>query len=250
MTLENIRKFFDIGVNERQWKAATYYNRHKHLKRFLGWCIKEGHLNGENPLDAIKKPKKDKPLPRRLTEEQGQKIIHTTLSMPWRYHFEAERNYAMIGVLLYTGIRSRELLGLRVSDVNIRAGKIFIEKGKGGKDRYVPIHRKLDRILLRFLEARSSLGKQSAYLFTAVQSETPLGYKNLNKICQRISKAVGFKFTPHQLRHTFASACVDQNMNLPQLQQILGHGSIHSTMIYLHVSTKATAEAMEKIDLF
>jgi len=155
-----------------------------------------------------------------------------------------------MAVLLYTGLRASELLNLKVSDISFQSGKILVEEGKGGKDRVIPVYRKLERILRRYMDARARLDKTSMYLFTGVRSEKRLNYKNLQIICKRISQEIKIQFTPHQLRHTFASVCVEKEMPLPQLQQVMGHSDIKTTMIYVSVTQKATMDAFSKIDLF
>lgn len=249
MTLEILREFFYTGTEQHEWSYWTFMNYHKYLKKFLGWCVINGHMSN-NPMKEIKKPRKPQALPRRLTSEQAQKLLLETFNHEWRYEFERSRNYAVMAVLLYAGLRCGEVINLLKLDVNLETGNILIRSGKGNKDRNVPIHHKLKYALKRFLDDSKRLHKQSEYLFTGVQSGKPLLYKDVLRICNKVSKASGVSFTPHCLRHTFGSVAVEQGIGLPQLQAIMGHSSVMSTMIYVKMNSKGLKESLDKVELF
>jgi site-specific recombinase XerD len=249
ITLDVLREFFYEGKEVHQWSYSHYVNHRKYMKKFLDWCVKDGYLK-TNPALEIQKPKKPQSLPRRLTDIEAQKILYTTFNYPWRYTFEMFRNYAILATFLYTGLRCKELLELRVTDVNLSSGNILVVNGKGTKDRNIPIHFKLKRILQNYISEVKRLKKNSPYLFTGVQSEKPLSYKNISSICKKISIETGVKFTPHCLRHTFGSVSVEQGLNVVKLQSIMGHSSLVSTMIYLKMSSKSLQESLNKLELF
>ena len=208
-----------------------------------------GHIR-RNPIIDIKKPRKPQTLPRRLTYEQAQRILYASFNHDWRYVFERSRNHAIIAVFLFTGLRAQELLDLQVIDINLETGVLLVREGKGGKDRYVPIHHKLAYILKRYLAEKKRMNKQSPYLFVGAKSDLPLSYKDINKICHKISRATGVKFTPHCLRHTFGSVAIEQEMGLMQLKEIMGHSNIMSTMIYLKMSPKGLKDSLNRLELF
>jgi len=142
------------------------------------------------------------------------------------------------------------LLNLLVTDINLDSGNILVRQGKGNKDRNVPIHCKLKYILKHYLADRRRLGKISEYLFVGVQSDLGLRYKNISKICKKISIESGVKFTPHCLRHTFGSVAVEQGIGVVQLKEIMGHSDIASTMIYMSMSSKTLHDSLNRVDLF
>ena len=86
-----VQEFFYLGREEYDWSFSTYVNYHKYLKGFFGWCVEQGHMKINFVLD-IKRPKEPQIIPRRLSEEQVQKILYTTFSMPYKYNFEQIRN--------------------------------------------------------------------------------------------------------------------------------------------------------------
>lgn len=247
--LNVVREFFYEGSEHYQWSYSTYTNYHKYLKKFFAWCVENGHMK-ENPILQIKRPKKPKTLPRRLSEEEVYKILSTAFTMPCRYQYEQVRNYAILATYLYTGLRLSELTRLQVGDVDLEQGLLFVSQAKGKKDRLVPIHFKLKSILRRYLNERQKAKKESPYLFVGAKTHAPLTATGIKRIYEKVSQASGVRFTIHQLRHTFASKAAEQNLPLPQLQQILGHSNIQSTMIYLEMSQRAIKDGLNAVELF
>lgn len=244
-----LREFFYDGKEKHNWSQNHYANNHKYLKRFLGWCLKT-ELVKTNAILEIKIPKAPKTLPRPLSEEAAKKVLFASFDFPWRYAFEQTRNYTIISMLFFTGLRMGELLNLQVTDINIREQSLLVRHGKGDKDRMVPLHYKLIRVLERYFRERKNTQKRSEWLFTGIGSDKQLLAKDLYRMCKKIAKHSGVIFTPHQLRHTFGTTCIEQGMGVVQLKEIMGHSNIASTMIYLKVSTKNLRESLNKLELF
>lgn len=249
VSLDLVQEFFYEGHDRYQWSYYTYCNYHKYLKKFFAWCVERKHMK-KNPILEIKKPKRPQRLPRRLKEEDIQKILYTAFSMNYRYHFEQTRNHAIMATYIYTGLRRSELIKLQLTDLDLEAGTILVRQAKGNKDRIVPIHYKLKPILKRYLADRKKARKESMHLFVGARGSKPLTESGIKRIYERIREASGVHFTPHQLRHTFASVAVEQGLALPKVQQILGHSSLQSTMIYLKMSSKALSEGLNGLELF
>lgn len=249
ITLGLLREFFYEGKERYQWSYYRFVNYHKYLKKFFNWCVLHKYMK-KNPILEIKKPKKPQRLPRRLTTEEAQKILYTAFSHSWRYEYERSRNHAIVATLLYAGLRRNELLNLELIDINLDAGTLLVRHGKGNKDRYVPIHHKLKYILKRYLNDRKATKKESMHLFVGARSNQPLTESAIKGIFHTLRKATGIYFTPHQLRHTFGSVAVEQNVALPKVQQIMGHADIQSTMIYVKMSAKALSAGLNAVEMF
>ena len=249
ITLECLQEFFYEGKEKYQWSYWTFLNHYKYLNKFLRWCVNQKYIK-ENPIPQIHKPKKPQNLPRRLTQEEGQKILCSTFNYHWPYDFQQTRNYAITATFLFSGIRASELINLSVTDIDLDNSQIFIRSGKGNKDRYVPMHYKLKNALRRYESDKRRLGKNSIYYFTSVRSNKPITYKVVSKICKTVSQFSNVRFTPHQLRHTFASVSIEQGMGLVQAKEILGHSNIQSTMIYLKMTPQGLKDSLNKIELF
>ena len=249
ITTERLQEYFYEGKERYQWSYWHYVNNYKYLKKFLEWCVTNGHIRA-NPILPIRKPKKPQTLPRRLTYGQAQQLLCASFNYEWTYAFERSRNYAIIATFLYTGLRARELLSLFLADINLETGILLVRSGKGMKDRYVPIHHKLSYILKRYLAERKRLDKKSPYLFTGTAGDKQLGYKAVREICGKLSRETGIRFTPHCLRHTFGSIAIEQGMGLVQLRELMGHSNIQSTMIYLKMSPTGLKDSLNRLAFY
>lgn len=249
ITLKLLREFFYEGKERYQWSYYRYDNYRKYLKKFVTWCVRQGY-RASNPVELIQKQKKPARLPRRLTEEQARRILLSAFSYPWRYPLERSRNYAIIATFLHTGIRRGELLRLRIDDIDLESSTIFIRREKGNKDRFVPIVTKLRPALNNYLRERQTTGKICPSAFVGARQDRPFRERGLKMVCKKISSHSGVQFTPHQLRHTLASVAVEKDVKIAKLQRILGHRDIHSTMIYLSMSSSSLRKSLEATDMF
>lgn len=181
----------------------------------------------EPTASSIPYPKTEKSLPLVLSREELIRL------------FDAAPNpkHRLILRLVYgSGLRRNELIYLRIQDIETGDGKcrIRINKSKGGKDRYTVLSKKV----LQELRAYYRACRPKEYLFNGQGKGTPMSRELLRYIMQGALKKSGIKkpVSLHTLRHSFASHALEQGMNLRSLQQLLGHSSIQTTMIYLHVS--------------
>ncbi len=215
------------------------------LKSFFSYLIFEGYRN-DNPLELIETPRIGRKLPDTLsTKEIDDLIAAIDLSTA-----EGERNRAILETLYGCGLRVSELVGLKISDLFFEEGFLKIT-GKGNKQRFVPIgvhtQRYIDsyRLTIRnhlsiqrghedtvFLNRR---GRQltRAMIFTIIKD---LAVKiNLNK-----------KISPHTFRHSYATHLLENGADLRSIQLLLGHESITTTEIYVHLDRKHLTQIMNK----
>lgn len=213
------------------------------LKSFFGYLIFEDYRK-DNPLDLIESPKIGRKLPDTLSETEIDNLINAIdLSTP-----EGERNRAMLETLYGCGLRVSELISLKISDLFFDEDFIKVT-GKGDKQRFVPIshvnkkyidiYRNEIRVHLKIQEGFQDIlflnrrGKQltRAMIFTIVKNlATTIG---LNK-----------SISPHTFRHSFATHLLENGADLRAIQQMLGHESITTTEIYMHVDRSHLAEVM------
>ncbi|MDP2525209.1 MAG: site-specific tyrosine recombinase XerD [Maribacter dokdonensis] len=213
------------------------------LKSFFGYLIFENYRK-DNPLDLIESPKIGRKLPDTLSETEIDNLINAIdLSTP-----EGERNRAMLETLYGCGLRVSELISLKISDLFFDEDFIKVT-GKGDKQRFVPIshvnkkyidiYRNEIRVHLKIQEGFQDIlflnrrGKQltRAMIFTIVKNlATTIG---LNK-----------SISPHTFRHSFATHLLENGADLRAIQQMLGHESITTTEIYMHVDRSHLAEVM------
>ncbi|MEP2058688.1 MAG: site-specific tyrosine recombinase XerD [Maribacter litoralis] len=213
------------------------------LKSFFGYLIFEDYRK-DNPLDLIESPKIGRKLPDTLSETEIDNLINAIdLSTP-----EGERNRAMLETLYGCGLRVSELIGLKISDLFFEEDFIKVT-GKGDKQRFVPIselnkkyidiYRNEIRVHLNIQEGFQDIlflnrrGKQltRAMIFTIV--------KNL-----AVSIGLQKNISPHTFRHSFATHLLENGADLRAIQQMLGHESITTTEIYMHVDRSHLAEVI------
>lgn len=150
------------------------------------------------------------------------------------------RNYAIIIMLYRAGLRVAELCNLGLEDVNFETGLIYVQQGKGKKDRYIPIDADIEKTAKAWLDIRPG----SEYFFCTLQGGK-LDTRYVREVCYRLSKKADVytkdgtekkPVSPHKLRHTFLTECLKEgDINIREVQQLAGHSSLNTTMIYTHV---------------
>ncbi len=203
------------------------------LRGFFGFLVREGILR-ETPTRDVRFPRVGQRLPRSLGREQIGQLLADRVDNPL-----VQRDLAMIELVYATGLRVSELVGLKVSQVNLEAGYLTVV-GKGSKERAVPIGRYArDRVVAYLQETRTRIlkGKLSPYLFVnrAGQRMTRRGFaQRLDLTAQRAE--IDGQVSPHILRHAFATHLVERGADLRAVQMMLGHADIATTQIYTHIA--------------
>lgn len=208
-------------------KITTIYNLHNYLLREK--VIKD------NQAEFIDRPKLAKHLPYTLTIKEIDKLLDIALVTVFDY-----RDKAMLELMYGTGLRVSELVSLTVYDVDFYNAFLRI-KGKGSKERIVPINNASLKYLKLYLDRRSLLLKKktSDELFLNARGEgiSRQGFfKNLKKILAK--KGMPTNISPHSLRHSFATHLIENGADLRSVQTMLGHSDITTTKIYTHISNE------------
>jgi site-specific recombinase XerD len=242
---EMIRNFFYHGRIEKKWQANTFLIYHKSLKSFFEWCVKEKLLT-TSPLIDIDKPKLDKKIPPKLTKQQAMKILEVAYNYPYKYRFLRARNHAILSTFIFSGVRKQELINLNYTDIDLQNLSLFVRQGKGGKDRIIPICYTLADSLQRYLTERKRLKRTCPGFFTSLFKNMGLTINGLNKMFKEIVPATGLKFSPHKLRHTFATLMLEGGADIFSVSKMMGHSDIKTTTIYLAASAEHLRGEMMK----
>ena len=245
VSVDTIRDFLYHGRLERNWTPDTFLHYHKGLKSFFTWCVKRGLIE-KNPLDEIEKPRLEKKLPKRISKQDALKVLDWAFHKKWTYRYERYRNRAVLGIMIYAGLRAREALNLGMNDIDLENSVISVVSGKGGKDRVVPICSALRVILKEYLKDRERLHKDSIHFFTTLQGNGAFTYTGLTRVVSKIRKKSGVKFSSHKLRHTFATMMLEGGCDIFTLSKMLGHSDIKTTTIYLSASVAHMQEQIMK----
>jgi integrase/recombinase XerD len=213
------------------------------LKAFFRWGVLDGRVE-KNPARHLTSPKSWLSLPQFLTLKE----IQSLLDQPDIAELPGLRNKAMLEVMYAAGLRVSELVGLRTGDVRLRDGFLLC-RGKGGKERLVPLGKAAIDAVRRYLEeVRPHLLKgpvEGLFLSRRGTTYTRQGYWKMLKVYAR-KAGLEAKVHPHILRHTFATHLLERGADLRSVQMMLGHSQITTTQIYTHVSRERLRRAYDK----
>ncbi|MFZ1676538.1 MAG: tyrosine-type recombinase/integrase [Saprospiraceae bacterium] len=187
-------------------------------------------------IDRLDRPFRENTLPIVLSKSEVERILKSSGNI---------KNRAMLSVLYSCGLRRGELLSLKISDLDKERNLIRISQGKGRKDRYVPYSEKLKGILREYYEK----WKPKVYLFEG-QNGGKYSARSIAKVLERAVARSGVKKDVHlhTLRHSFATHLLEAGTDIRYIQEILGHSSPKTTMIYTHVSSRRIGEIKSPLD--
>ena len=215
------------------------------LKSFFTWLIFEDYRQ-DNPMVLIETPKTGRKLPDTLSVEDIDNLIGAIdLSLP-----EGERNRAMLETLYGCGLRVSELVSLKVSDLFFDEGFVKVT-GKGNKQRFVPIGPQTQRFIDFYRNGiRSHLVIQKGFEDTLFLNRRgrQLTRAMVFTIIKELAVKIGLKknISPHTLRHSFATHLLENGADLRSIQLMLGHESITTTEIYVHLDRKHLTQVMQQ----
>lgn len=191
---------------------------------------------------------KDEILPKYIPDEIIPNLLIEAKKSKWPF-----LNFALIYFMLGTGCRVSEVVNLRISDFNLYEDLIFIRKGKGQKERYVPMYPQVKQVILDYLARTGFYNwdiRNNEYLFSkrCVDERKPLSISNIQYMLGQIFEALGVKgqYTVHSFRHTFAVNALKEKMEIYDLQELLGHENIETTRIYTKRHPKDLKNAVLK----
>jgi integrase/recombinase XerD len=206
------------------------------VRRYFKFLVKEGVLD-KNPVAGLVGPKQRRPLPKVLSHKDAQAIMQALDDDTPR----AMRDKAMLELLYASGLRASELCNLRMDEIHLELG-IVRPKGKGSKERVVPMGRPAIAALKHYIDAgRPSLlkGRSSPAVFLGNRAKA-ISRMGLFKIVQRYARKAGCMqaISPHTFRHAFATHLLQGGADLRAVQEMLGHADIATTEIYTHVDAE------------
>ena len=215
------------------------------LKGFFGYMVFEDYRK-DNPMDLIETPKIGRKLPDTLSVSE----INDLISAIDLSKNEGERNRAILETLYGCGLRVSELVNLKLSDLYFDEDFIKVT-GKGDKQRFVPIsslNKKYVDIYRNQVRSHGPIQKDHEdYLFLNRRGKQ-LTRAMIFTIIKRLAEKIGLKknISPHTFRHSFATHLLENGADLRAIQQMLGHESITTTEIYMHVNRKQLAKVLQE----
>jgi integrase/recombinase XerD len=213
------------------------------LRSYYSFLILDGVIK-VNPTVNLSAPKIWFSLPKFLSVKDVERLLQA----PDEKEVKGCRDKAMLELLYATGLRVSELVSLKTNDVNLESG-FLICKGKGGKERIVPLGNSSSLAVKKYLEeARQKLWKRETNILFLTTRGGAFTRQGFWKMLKEYGEQAGLsqKISPHILRHSFATHLLERGADLRSVQLMLGHSQITTTQIYTHVTRKHLRKVYDK----
>jgi integrase/recombinase XerC len=236
----DIRSFL-ASLHHKKLQKSTIARKLATIRSFFKFLHREGFVN-KNPAKLVSSPKVPKTLPRFLTVDE----IFSIMEKPQGDNFRPARDKAILELLYSSGLRVAELTTLDIGDIDKKEALVRV-KGKGKKERIVPIGSKAMEAIQNYLPERISLKKRSSALFLNNRGGR-LTQRSVRRILLQYSRMVNLKgdLSPHMLRHTFATHLLLGGADLRTIQELLGHSSLSTTQKYTHLDIDHLTDVYDK----
>lgn len=236
----------------KNFKPKTVKRKIASIKAYYNY-LEETEIIIENPFRKIKvRFKENVTLPRIIPREEIEqllnymyKCLNKGTASSYKYML---RDIAIIEVFFATGARVYEISNIRKDNVNLNTGLIRL-MGKGGKERYVQISStSILALLKKYYAENESAIRQSGYFFVNNRGNR-YTEQSIRLMLKKYTEQAGIErnITPHMFRHSFATYLIEEGVDVSCVQQILGHSSIKTTQIYIHIAAKKQAEILKEM---
>jgi len=246
---KSIRDYL-AGLRGRGRTPATAARRLSVLRQFFEFLFAEG-IRDDDPAAGIDAPRLGRPLPKYLDEAEVEALLRAAGEACAEGNASGLRIRALVEVLYATGLRVSELCGLPLAAI-ARDGQMLLVRGKGGKERMVPLGDPARDSVGAYLVVREGFipsGKYSAFLFPSASQAGHISRSLVANKLKELATSAGIdptQVSPHVLRHSFASHLLAHGADLRSLQQMLGHADISTTQIYTHVLEQRLKHLVER----
>ncbi|MGD9124428.1 MAG: tyrosine recombinase XerC [Desulfarculaceae bacterium] len=240
----DVRAFLAQGLKTQ--KRSTVARKLASLRSFFDYLQQE-HQLGLNPSALVRPPKQEQPLPPRLSVDEAFHLVEQPAGQADagkkrdKQAAARSRDRAMLELLYSSGLRVSELVGLDLEHLRLDLGLVQVIKGKGGRERLVPVGAKAQAALEQWLQQRDALlakdNPGQAALFLN-QRGGRLSVRSVQNLLQRLipGLSISRKIGPHALRHAMATHLLEGGADLRSVQEMLGHKSLRTTQKYTHLT--------------
>jgi integrase/recombinase XerD len=240
---DDLRGFL-VDLSERGFKASSLARRLSAVRQLYRFLYAE-QKRGDDPAAVLEGPKRARTLPKVLSIAEVDKLLTQArvnaenAEQPPAVRLRAARLLCLLEVVYATGLRVSELVALPASAAR-RDQRMLVVRGKGGKERLVPLNKAAKRAMSEYLalRAEAKADAQSKWLFPSFGEQGHLTRQHFGRELKALAAAGGIepsRLSPHVLRHAFASHLLHNGADLRVVQTLLGHADISTTQIYTHV---------------
>lgn len=214
--------------------ASSVGRKLSSLRTFYGYLCNEGVLS-LNPVQSISAPKRGKPLPVFVREDDMDKVLDKGFV---GCDFESLRNKSIVMLFYETGVRLSELIGLNLQNIDLESCVVKVT-GKRNRQRVIPFAGELRQMLLLYIQERNSVAQEGEdALFVSlkgVRVSRSCVYRLVRRVLEENDISLS-KRSPHVLRHSFATAMINNDADLSAVKEMLGHRQLSTTEIYTHMT--------------
>ena len=240
---EMIEKY--LATLHQKYKPKTVKRKIASIKAFYNFLEDEAVLS-ENPFRCIKvKFKENMRLPRIIPRAEIERLFNFVYSIQEKNSKWQLRDIAVIEIFFATGARVYEISNLRADCIDLSSGTLKI-LGKGGKERYIQVGTSdVIEVLKKYYAKFQQEIDESGYFFIN-QRGSRFSEQSIRNMLRKYTLLAGIdrNITPHMFRHSFATYLIEEGVDVSCVQQILGHSSIKTTQIYIHIAAKKQAEIL------
>jgi len=246
ISTRTVRQYFYQAKENRGLCQSSVSKIIATIKSFFNYLEEEDSIV-KNPTRKIRVPQKKNKIPTVMSKYEVDLIIRSVDFAPCRCRKNNTRDKLVLSLLYYTGIRRSELLNLSWTDINLSMSTVTIRFGKGGKDRLIPLHKKVTGLLDKYLDERLPL-KTDALIIGEQGRRMCLGsFRNLLDMYLALSGLKKKGYSAHSFRHSFATHLVEAGVDLFKVQRLMGHASLDTTKIYINFNSSQMAKAVDRL---
>ncbi len=234
LSLDTVRKY-QLYLTNKKAVSPSYFNQTmSSLKFFYSVTLEQ-----EWDVKRVPCKRKEKQLPVVLDKEEVLDLIKTTTNL---------KHQAILTTIYACGLRLNELRHLEIKDIDGKRMMVHVRKGKGNRDRYVMLSKRLHNVLRKYWA--KTVPHPQRWLFPGQNPEQPVSETTVRKIFMKAKSRAGIskRATVHTLRHSFATHLLEDGTNLVVIQRLLGHTSLRSTLVYVHVARNMITSAVSPLD--
>ena len=243
----HLRDYLNHIRQTYNYTSSSIANKINILHHFFRFLHNSGYIN-TNPAVLIRAPRKKVKIPKVLNEIELEKLLkapdHNTDTRFKKYSL---RDKLMLTMFSYTGLRRTELTDLNWNDINLGNRYLIVRKSKNKNQRIIPLHDRVIELLDLYLNQRLPLKNNALFVGRTGERINHSSLKNLFNRYIKIAGLSGKGYTIHTLRHTFATRLLNKDISLVNIMNLMGHRSLESTQIYLHVTGKELIESINQL---
>ncbi|MCL4385528.1 MAG: tyrosine-type recombinase/integrase, partial [Cyanobacteria bacterium] len=227
------------------YTSSSVANKINILHHFFRFLHNSGYIK-VNPAILIRPPRKRVKIPKVFNDIELEKFLSATEhNIYTKFKKYSLRDKLIFTMFAYTGLRRTELINLNWNDINLGNKYLIVRKSKNKNQRIIPLHDKVLELLDKYLSERLPLKNNALFIGNTCQRIHHNSLKNLFDRYIKITGLSGKGYTIHTLRHTFATRLLSKDVSLVNIKNLMGHKSLESTQIYLHVTGKELEESIK-----